>query len=336
MKIVEKYYRYWGHPTPYDLVVLDQIYDPSVIREYFEPDELRWEDKEEAINYTLNKMRKFFGKNLISFRLTGSFAKGTHSRYSDLDGLLILKNVPRELPTEPIPMHLKIITKEGAELYLLLGDPLISTNIIYSKVIWESEDLSYLKDIKPKIEISVPYLKTKSLYSLDTAQKAYEFGKKYKSVALHLALLPELAERELEIGLVDESFLESDDETVQIYNDIAQKYFLLSLDRAHFSLTQLLYALYVIENQTLCDIEELIKYSKAFLGGLVEDIYKLKKAYKRGLKPIKERDVVNYLINVKIEIPKIKKIVDLKLKEKGRHEDWKALMEILKSYKIKR
>jgi len=128
---------------------------------------------ESVLSEVVEKMRKKFEDKLIAIILFGSYAKGKATRYSDLDLLLVVKDLP-EKKIERFDIIVDIILyflkKYGIRISPILVkpeelspkfiNPLIYGILTGYRVIYEKNEFwkNYLKAIKPII------LKKKPIY----------------------------------------------------------------------------------------------------------------------------------------------------------------------------
>jgi len=87
----------------------------------------------EVLNALVNELLKYFGDRLVSFVVFGSVARGEASKSSDIDALLIIKDLPRsKLERQELFMKIEdkiedILNKLYEKSYLIDFSPIMKT-----------------------------------------------------------------------------------------------------------------------------------------------------------------------------------------------------------------
>ena len=124
-------------------------------------------DISKILDEFLQRCKEKFGDNLISIVLFGSYARGTATEYSDVDLLVIAKNLPKrrieryklmsDIDLEFLKKYhivLSPILLEPGELPTKVVNPLICGILTGYKIIYDKDDFwkNYLNKIKPIIK----------------------------------------------------------------------------------------------------------------------------------------------------------------------------------------
>ena len=123
------------------------------------------------LNEFLNKCKEKFGDDLISIILFGSYARGTATEYSDIDLLIIVKNLPerridrykiiKDIDLEFLKKYciaLSPILVKPEELSIKSINPLIYGILTGYRVIYDKNNFwkNYLEKIRPIIKRTNP------------------------------------------------------------------------------------------------------------------------------------------------------------------------------------
>jgi len=123
------------------------------------------------LNEFLNKCKEKFGDDLISIILFGSYARGTATEYSDIDLLVIVKNLPeRRIDRHKVLRDevLYFIFKYGVNISPILIkptdllpkeiNPLMYGILTGYKIIYDKNDFwkNYIEKIKPIVKRMKP------------------------------------------------------------------------------------------------------------------------------------------------------------------------------------
>lgn len=292
---MEKEVHQFGYPVPFSLVHAELVYDPEDVlkRRYWERVSI-WN-----LNYQIedafSKIKNVYGTGLLYFGVSGSASSTKVNGNSDIDIFCVVDRlIDARILTQTDMM---VSTREELKNFLELGEPIVTNLFVKSNPLYYKDDVNKMKEIKPIVGKSIPYLITRSKFEYQNAFIFREMGRKFNGILNYLSK-----------GTVNNQDFKKEifDTGEKRYLEIRNFYYKEALKALFYSCTHMLEALHVKRRGTVADLDPLIKFSLTLKTTFLKELYKKRKAASYRLETVTDQDFEKFLkltreFNEKIE-----------------------------------